>query len=111
MKSALEHCIEQKADRFLVQDDGVVYLQTYGGATAELIDTDASPYLQVAKTMRKCGDRKMVNDLVPVSLRADWKLGVQRQDGYSVWTVYSQKLPSFSAEFLASVEAQTNKPE
>ena len=94
MKSALEHCIETKADRFLVYDDGVVFLQTYGGSTLELVGTDASPYLEVAKTMLACGDRKKANDLVPAELRSDWKLSVQRQDGYTVWTVYSQQLPT-----------------
>ncbi|WP_116827125.1 MULTISPECIES: hypothetical protein [Pseudomonas syringae group] len=107
MKSALERCIDAKADRFLVQDDGVVFLQTYGGATIELVGTDATPYLKVAKNMRT-GDRKKTNELVPIGLRSDWKLSVQRQDGYTVWTVYSQILPGFSAEFLASIEAQTN---
>lgn len=110
MKSALEHCIDQKADRFLVQDDGAVYLQAYGGATVELVGTDASPYLHATKNMRT-GDRKKINDLVPGVLRADWKLSVQRQDGYTVWTVYSQKLPSLSAKFLASIETQTNTPQ
>jgi len=109
MKSALEHCIDAKADRFLVQDDGVVFLQTYGGATVELVGTDATPYLKVAKNMRT-GDRKKTNELVPIGLRSDWTLSVQRQDGYTVWTVYSQILPSFSAEFLASIDAQTNTP-
>jgi hypothetical protein len=109
MKSALEHCIDEKADRFLVQDDGVVYLQTYGGATVELVGTDASLYLQVAKTLPACGDRKMVNDLVPVGLRADWKLGVQRQDGYTVWTVYSQKLPSFACDASTGSNVNTMK--
>ncbi|MCF5371978.1 hypothetical protein [Pseudomonas syringae] len=98
LKSALEQCIEEKADRFLAYDDGTVYLQTYGGRTVELAGTDASPYLEIAKGMSACGDRRMANELVPKVLRADWKLSVQRQDGYSVWTVYSQRLPSLSTD-------------
>lgn len=97
MKSVLEHCIEKNADRFLVQDNGVVFLQTYGGATVELVGIDASPYLQVSKTM-PAGGRKAANDLVPIGLRSDWKLSVQRQDGYTVWTVYNQTLPTLTSD-------------
>lgn len=99
MKTALERCIDEKADRFIVQDDGVVFLQTYGGENVELIGIDASPYVQVAKPMR-FGSQKKANDLVPIVLRADWKLSVQRQDGYAVWTVYSQTLPALAIEPL-----------
>ncbi len=110
MKSALEHCIEAKADRFLVMDNGTVYLQTWGKGTVELIGSDASAYLQVAKNMDS-GERKKANELVPLDLRSDWKISVQRQDGYAVWTVYSQKLPTIYAEILDHIEPQTEVPE
>lgn len=110
MKSALELCIEANAGRFIVQDEGVVFIQPAQGGPLEQIDTSASPYLLASKNMRT-GNRKMANDLVPIGLRADWKLSVQRQDGYTVWTVYSQKLPSFSAEDLAWLDAQAKQPE
>lgn len=109
MKSALELCIEANSDRFIVQDDGVVYIQPASGGALVKVDADASPYLQANKNM-STGDRKKASDLVPKVLRVDWKLSVQRQDGYTVWTVYSQKLPSLSAESLAWIDAQANKP-
>lgn len=108
MKSALELCIEAKADRFIVRDDGVVYIQPPVGGALVQVDADASPYLQATKNM-STGDRKKANDLVPMSLRVDWKISVQRQDGYTVWTVYSQKPLSFSAESLAWLDVQANK--
>lgn len=111
MKSALELCIEAKAIRFLVQDDGVVFIQPLLGGPREQADADASPYLQFAKKVPAYGDRKKANELVPVELRADWKLSVQREHGYTVWTVYSQKLPSISTEDLAWLDDQANKPE
>lgn len=110
MKSALELCIDAKAGRFIVMDGGVVYIQPLSGGELEQVDADASPYLQATKNMRLMS-RKSTNDLVPLEMGADWKLSVQREDGYTVWTVYSQKLPSFSAEGIAWLDAQTNKPE
>lgn len=110
MKSALELCIDARAGRFIVMDGGVVYIQPPLGGELEQVDADASPYLQATKNMRLMG-RKSTNDLIPLEMRADWKLSVQREDGYTVWTVYSQKLPSFSAEGIAWLDAQTNKPE
>ncbi|WP_162893406.1 hypothetical protein [Pseudomonas savastanoi] len=110
MKSALELCIDAKAGRFIVMDGGIVYIQPLSGGDLEQVDADASPYLQNSKNMIT-GDRKTANDLVPIALCVDWKLSVQRQDGYTVWTVYSQKLPSLSAEGIAWLDAQANKPE
>ncbi|NVL49941.1 hypothetical protein F2S72_09330 [Pseudomonas syringae pv. actinidiae] len=110
MKSALELCIEAKADRFIVQDDGVVYIQPRLGGALVQVNVEASPYLQSSNALIT-GDRKKANELVPPALRADWKLSVQRQDGYTVWTVYKQELPSFSPESLAWIDAQANKPE
>ncbi|WP_439125909.1 MAG: hypothetical protein ACNJA3_28795 (plasmid) [Pseudomonas rhizophila] len=110
MKSALEHCIDAKAGRFIVMDGGIVFVQPLSGGELEQVDADAWPYLHATKDMCTAS-RKKTNDLVPPAMRADWKLSVQRQDGYTVWTVYSQKLPSISADSLAWLDAQINKPE
>ncbi|ALN21793.1 hypothetical protein [Ectopseudomonas mendocina] len=100
MKSAFEQCVERKATRFIVSDDGAVYLELrtnpqMPGAEVPLekIEADASPYLSTAAGLAHMGIVK-ANDLVPIQLRADWRLSVQREKSYSVWTVYSQKLPA-----------------
>lgn len=100
MKSAFEQCIERNAVRFIVTDAGAVYLELQVNAQVpgaevpvEKIDADASPYLAIAAGLPSMGIEK-ANELVPAELKADWRLSVQRENGYSVWTVYSQKLPT-----------------
>lgn len=96
MKSAFEQCIDRKAARFIVTDDGAVHLEQEVNAGLERISADASAYL-VATAGMSLGDiHKGGNDLVPAHLRSDWRLGVQRENGYSVWTPYCQRLPSFA---------------
>lgn len=96
MKTAFEQCIERKAVRFIVSDDGAVHLQQEVNAPLEAISADSDAYLKAVSGV-SFGDRpENVNALVPAQLRVDWRLGVQRENGYSVWTPYYQRLPSFA---------------
>lgn len=96
--SILEQCLDRKMSRFVVLDDGRVFLQRpvrhqvdFDTGT-EWIEVDASAYLAAVVGMRQ-GERKMVDEFVPETLRMDWRLGVQREVGLSVWTLYRQRIP------------------
>ncbi|HBO2935358.1 TPA: hypothetical protein L4R50_000354 [Pseudomonas aeruginosa] len=101
MNSAVEQSIANNAGRFIVSDSGCVYLElrvnpmTPGAEVPlEKVNADATPYLAVAAELPFMGIKE-ATELVPLGLRDDWRLSVQQERGYSVWTLYSQKLPSF----------------
>lgn len=95
MKSALEQCIERKADRFVVRDSGEVFLEHRVNGGLEQIDADAACYLAAVAQLAYL-EPTMVDNLVSAHLQIHWRLSVQREDGYSVWTPYSQKLPTLA---------------
>lgn len=99
MLTALELCIQRKASRFFVGDDGVIHMEQAGKSGIERVDADAAPYLKVAVGMT-FGDRpRMVDHLIPAKLRLKWRLSVHRERDYSVWTPYLQQLPSLAIDF------------
>lgn len=101
--SILEQCLARKMSRFVVQDDGRVFLQRLvrhqveTDTGTEWIEVEASAYLAAVEGMRP-GEMKMVDDLVPEPLRMDWRLGVQREAEWSVWTPYPQRLPHIDSQ-------------
>ena len=91
--TAFEQCIRAKAARFLVRDDATVLLEPQINGPLQVIEADASLYLvEVASTGRY--ERRMVDSLVPEAFRGAWRLGMQKQDGYTVFTPYNQTLPN-----------------
>jgi hypothetical protein len=96
VKSAFEQCVDRKADRFIVYDDGGVFVQSKDSIQPEPIAADATVYLAATAGLTFGGEPQKVNELVPEKMRSDWRLGVQRENGYSVWTPYFQRLPSFT---------------
>lgn len=98
MTTALEHCINRQVLRFIVSDDGAVFMEETINAGYERVTTDAAPYLELAVGM-SYGDRpRMADHLVPAQLKTKWRLGVHRERDYSVWTAYSQQFPALTVD-------------
>lgn len=89
MNPVLQHCIDIKSSRFIVQDDGLVFIEAYVDGPLVPFDIDASIFLKIASGIEPY-TRKVVDDLIPDDQRNNWRLLVQREDNFSIWSIYSR---------------------
>lgn len=93
-KSPFTACLGRKADRFSVETDGRVWLETINKEPVLCVDVDAALFVEEAKNVGP-NVRVMVDHLVPPEYSGTWRLGMQTQpEGHAVFTPYKQELPT-----------------
>lgn len=102
-ENIIEVCARQRGARFLVFDDGRLYIEPARNAPLQLFDGDAVQYL-TETAGASFGDRRMVNHLMPDTLCTDFSLGFQKERGYAVFTLYSTRPPSLNDLEMAVME-------